>query len=206
MLVFIDESGDTGLKVDAGSSRHFVISLIIFEDHDEAHACDCEIDALKSRLHIKMNGEFKFSKLSKEKRIAFLQAVLPFAFYYFGIVIDKNPQKLFGDGFKYKNSFYKYACNLVFQNAKPYLRDAVVVFDGSGSRQFKRQLQTYLRKKTGTGIIRNIKLQDSRKNNLIQLADMVAGALHRNVSQKDDRDNYRKILGLKEMRVQIWPK
>ena len=206
MLVFIDESGDTGLKVSAGSSRYFVVSLVIFEDHEEAYACDCEIEALKSRLHINVDGEFKFSKLNRDKRIFFLKAVLPFSFYYFGIVIDKDPRKLYGNGFKFKDSFYKYACNLVFQNAKPYLRDAIVVIDGSGTRDFKRQLQAYLRKKIGSGIIKKIKIQDSSKNNLIQLADMVAGALHRNVSQKNDRNEYRKILGLKEMRVQIWPK
>ncbi len=40
MLVFIDESGDTGLKIDKGSSKYFVIALVIFEDHEEAIACD----------------------------------------------------------------------------------------------------------------------------------------------------------------------
>ncbi len=206
MLVFIDESGDTGLKVVAGSSRYFVISLVIFEDHEEAIACDRQIEELKSDLHIYQDSEFKFNKLSKEKRISFIKAVLPFSFYYFGIVIDKDPSKLYGDGFKYKGSFYKYACNLVFQNAKPYLRDATVVIDGSGTREFKRQLQAYLRKKIGTGIIKKIKIQDSRNNNLIQLADMIAGSLHRSLTEKNDKDEYRKILGLKEMRVQIWPK
>ena len=48
VLVFIDESGDTGLKVVAGSSRYFVISLVIFEDHEETIACDRQIEELKS--------------------------------------------------------------------------------------------------------------------------------------------------------------
>ena len=35
MLVFIDESGDTGLKIEKGSSRYFVIALVSFEENEE---------------------------------------------------------------------------------------------------------------------------------------------------------------------------
>ena len=50
MLVFIDESGDSGLKVTQGSSRYFTVSLVVFEDHDEALACDKRIELLKREL------------------------------------------------------------------------------------------------------------------------------------------------------------
>ena len=40
MLVLIDESGDSGLKTEQGSSRFFTIGLVVFEDHDEAQAVD----------------------------------------------------------------------------------------------------------------------------------------------------------------------
>ncbi|MBI3313947.1 MAG: DUF3800 domain-containing protein [Candidatus Omnitrophica bacterium] len=36
MLVFIDESGDSGLKITEGSSRYFSIALVVFEDREEA--------------------------------------------------------------------------------------------------------------------------------------------------------------------------
>ncbi len=148
--------------------------------------------------------EFKFNKLRKDQRIKFFEAVLPYTFFYFGIVINK--EKLYGEGFKVKESFYKYTCSLVFENAKPYLREAIIVIDGSGSREFKRQLKTYLRKKIGTSIIKKIKIQPSHKNNLIQLADMIAGAIYRSFTQKGDKKIYRKIIGAKEMNVQFWPK
>lgn len=47
MLVFIDESGDPGLKIEKGSSRYFTVSLVVFEEHDEALACDQRINLLK---------------------------------------------------------------------------------------------------------------------------------------------------------------
>jgi len=204
MLVFIDESGDTGLKIDKGSSKYFVIALVIFEDHEEAIACDQRIELLKRELKMPEGFEFKFNKLRKDQRIKFFEAVLPYTFFYFGIVINK--EKLYGEGFKVRESFYKYTCSLVFENAKPYLREAIIVIDGSGSREFKRQLKTYLRKKIGTSIIKKIKIQPSHKNNLLQSADMIAGAIYRSFTQKGDRKIYRKIIGAKEMNVQFWPK
>ena len=55
MLVFIDESGDTGRKLDKGSSRYFVIVLITFEDNDEALACDQRIALLRKELRLPNN-------------------------------------------------------------------------------------------------------------------------------------------------------
>ena len=39
MLVFVDESGDAGMKLGAGSSDYFVVTAVLFEDHDEAARC-----------------------------------------------------------------------------------------------------------------------------------------------------------------------
>lgn len=205
MLVFIDESGDTGIKGREGSSRYFVIVLVSFEEEDEANACDRRIELLKRELKISKEGEFKFSKMRKDQRIKFFEAIFPYTFFYHGIVINKDPGKLYGDGFKIKESFYKYACSLVFENAKPYLKNATIVIDGSGTREFKQQFQTYLKRKIGSNIIKKIKIQSSHGNNLIQLADMVVGAVHRNLSAKGDKDIYRKIIKTKEINVQIWP-
>lgn len=204
MLVFIDESGDTGLKLEKGSSRYFVISLILFEEHEEAIACDKRIELLKRELRLK--GEFKFSKLNIDKRTAFFNAMLPYSFFYFGIIINKDLQKLSGSGFRVKESFYKYTCSLIFENAKPHLKDAIVVIDGNGSKDFRMRLQDYLKRKVGSGVIKKIKIQDSKQNNLLQLADMVVGAIHRNLSNKIDKNAYRKLLTTKEFNVQMWPK
>lgn len=47
MLVFVDESGDAGLKLQEGSSKYFVVTLIIFEENEEAESCDKRIDLLR---------------------------------------------------------------------------------------------------------------------------------------------------------------
>jgi len=204
MLIFIDESGDTGRKLDHGSSRLFVVAMVVFEEKEEAVACDQRITLLKRELRMPERFEFKFNRLGRKDRENFLKVVLPYSFFYFGVVINKDPRKLYGEGFFVKESFYKYACSLVFQNARPYLKDAIIVIDGSGSRGFKRQLQSYLKKKTG-GLIKKVKLQSSHSNNLIQLADMVVGSVHRSFGKKQDKDVYRKVIKAREIKVQVWP-
>lgn len=208
MLVFIDESGDSGLKVNTGSSPFFTIGLVVFEEHDEATACDQRIDLLKRELGQEDSYEFHFKNNSDKVRERFLQAVSPYNFFYYGIVMNKK--NLWGDGFKEKKSFYKYTCSLVFENAKDKLENAIIVIDQSGSLDFKQQLQTYLKKKINTQertTIKKVKMQDSSCNNLIQLADYVTGAINRSLhTHKKDHDKFRKLISHREIYVQIWPK
>ncbi len=209
MLVFIDESGDPGLKIDKGSSRYFTVSLVVFEENDEALACDQRIELLRRELNWEPCSEFHFKSNSDKAREAFYEAVLPYSFFYYGIVINKDPEKLYGDGFKDKMSFYKYACRLVFENAKDKLDNAIIVIDRSGNLDFRRQLEKYLKSKANTNVrrIKKVKMQESRRNNLLQLADYVAGAVNRSINDKRKyKDKYRKMIARREIYVQIWPK
>lgn len=208
MLVFVDESGDPGLKLDGGSTAYFIVTIVVFEDHDEAQAADQRITLLRRELDLSEKFEFHFSKCHQELRERFLAAVVPYDFLYLGIVINKA--LLYGPGFQYRESFYKYVCGLVFENAKPYLDEAIVIFDGSGSKDFRRQLERYLKRRINTTgsarRIRKVKIQESRRNNLIQLADMICGALARSFKpEKADSKLYRKIISLRELHVQVWP-
>jgi hypothetical protein len=210
MLVFVDESGDPGLKIEKGSSRFFTIALVIFEDRDEALACDQRIKLLKRELGWEESSEFHFKRNSDKVRRAFLRAVAPYNFFYYGIVINKDPEKLWGEGFRDKKSFYKYACSLVFQNAKDKLENSIIVIDKSGSLDFRRQLAKYLRRKMneeGKKLIKKVKMQRSKGNNLLQLADYVAGVINRAVQEhKKFAAEYRKIIAHREINVKIWPK
>lgn len=208
MLVFIDESGDTGLKIGQGSTKFFGIFMVVFYDHDEALACEQRIKLLRRELRHEEQFEFHFHSNSDRVRAAFLRAVLPYEFFYYGIVINK--EKLFGEGFKNKESFYKYACGLLFENAKDKLKEATVVIDDSGRELFKYQLASYLKRRINRHdhtCIKKVKMQDSKRNDLLQLADMVAGAVNRDLaSQKSGRHSFRKIIKPREIYVQIWPK
>lgn len=211
MLVFIDESGDPGRKVEQGSSRFFTVSLVLFEDNDAALACDQRIGLLRKELGWSEPSEFHFHRNSDRVKRAFLQAVMPYDFFYYGIVVNKDPGKLWGPGFDDKQSFYKYTCSLVFENAKGKLSDATVVIDESGNLDFKRQLAKYLRQKVNDPAegkrIKKVKMQSSARNNLLQLADYAARSINRSMQPgKKFAGDYRKLISRREINVQVWPK
>ncbi|MBI4351223.1 MAG: DUF3800 domain-containing protein [Elusimicrobia bacterium] len=71
MLVFLDESGDPGLKIVQGSSRYFVIALVAFQDEEETQAIGQRLQLLRRELHLNPHFEFKFNKCNRELRLAF---------------------------------------------------------------------------------------------------------------------------------------
>ena len=207
MLVFIDEAGDTDRKIEGGSSRFFVISLVLFDE--EANACDQRISLLRRELKFSENYEFHFTENSKRIRIEFLKAIQPYNFMYFAVALNKDDQKLWGPGFSTKESFYKYTCQMVFTNAMPYLDEAIVILDKSGNPEFRSRLAKYLKKrlnKDNQRIIKKIKQQKSSSNNLLQLADYISGIINRKSLDKKDWHEYYKYIAPREIWVQVWPK
>ncbi len=52
MIVFIDDSGDPGFKVAKGSTSHFVICLVIFDDELIAEETAVRIKKLRRVLNL----------------------------------------------------------------------------------------------------------------------------------------------------------
>ena len=205
MRAYIDESGDPGLKIGQGSSAFFVIAVILFDDQKEEDVVDKRLSLLRHELGLKPFFEFKFNKASHNIRSSFLKAVAPYNFFYYGIVINKK--ELYGEGFKQKESFYKYVMQLVLLNAREHLEETGIYIDSSGNRDFRRQFNNYLKLKINQGKrhVRKVDFLDSKKSNHIQLADMVAGAIHRSFSEKKDAEDYIRIIRHREASLQIWP-
>ncbi len=208
MLVFVDESGDSGWKIQQGSSRFFSVALVVFEENEDAIACDQRIQLLKKEIGWKSSEEFHFKRNSDRVRRSFLRAVTPYHFFYYGIVIDKERGNYLEENFKSKKSFYEYVCGLLFEVAKEKLRDATVVMDESGSEEFHSRLAKYLRRKANRRgqVVKRVKVQRSESNNLIQLADYIVGIISRVAHQKKFSDEYRKMLAHREVMVEVWPK
>jgi hypothetical protein len=129
-------------------------------------------------------------------------------FQYTAFILNKK--SLSAPGFKNKKSFYKFPVKLACQNLSPLLMGATVVLDRCGERTFTKEMERYLRKNVNSenpGAIKKVKSDRSHNNNLIQLADMVCGAVARSYrASKADRHDYRTIIRKKELRAQLWPK
>lgn len=200
MLVFIDESGCSGFKVGRGSSPFFAVAMVIFQSGAEADLVSREIDVIRSSVGHK--PEFKFSKCRYDVRDAFCSTISAFDFVIRAIVVDKS--KIYSPTLQSDSeSFYNYFVKMMMQHDNEILADANVKIDGSGDRRFRSELQRYLRTQVGRSRIRKVRFVDSKNNNLIQLADMAVGAIHR--SYRDDRkDNDRWRQQLNRRIEDVW--
>ncbi|MDD3646040.1 MAG: DUF3800 domain-containing protein [Candidatus Gracilibacteria bacterium] len=209
MLVFIDESGDSGFKFGKGSSEIFTIVLVVFNEKDEAKACDTRIELLKREIFGSKKEEFHFKRNSDKVRKLFFEAMIPYNFFYYGFVLNKK--NLYGEGFRSKESFYKIISGYIFENAKEKLDNAKIIIDKNGNNEFRNSLAKYLKIKINDSSIKRIKevkMQESHKNNLLQLADYVASGLNRfyNTGKIRSEYEYIKKISSKEIYVQVWPK
>lgn len=197
MLVFIDDSGDPGFKLQEGSSQIFVIGCVVFDDELEAEKTAVAIKELKRKLKFPDSVEFKFNKSSKKVRENFLKTVSTFRFKFRCLVIRKQLVK--SEELKNnKRSFYGYAIKLLLKHSHGSVHNAKIRIDGSGDRNFRRSFISYLRKQLNSiqkRIMQDCKLLDSRGNVLIQMADMITGSVYRSYQlDKSDRGIYKKII------------
>jgi hypothetical protein len=208
MLVFIDESGDAGLKLDEGSSPHFVVTLVVFEDREEANKVDEYFEEIRHRLNLRSDFEFHFHKLSRKLRKYLLNEVAQFKFQYFSIVFLKNEIDEFEirSGKEFYHFAYKEACLV----AQDFLNEATLIVDGQSSKEFKQKLEKVLKSNLNSDSSRKIKkmkMQESHKNNLLQLADAICGSVAKCFTKNEVGGGlYRKIIEVNEGKVEIYTK
>lgn len=192
MLVLIDESGDPGFKLVRGSSSHFVIAMVIFDDEGDAEKASAAIRDLRGQLRLKT--EFKFAKSHDNVKDAFFDCVCAYPFRVRAVVVDKSA--IYSGNLRTRKAlFYNFFVKSLLEHDNGRLHDARVKIDGSGDRRFRNELNTYLRRELHEGKVRSVKFAESHRDNLIQLADMVAGAILR--SYRLDRkhaDRWRRLL------------
>lgn len=195
MQVYLDESGDSGIKRD--SSEHFIVTLILIED-DFVEALEASIRQLRQELHRPEGFEFHFRDCSDRVRKAFLEAVVRHKFLYFTCVVNKSGY--YAEGLPGGREFYRWVCGEVFEQAKPYLLEARITLDEHSERQFVQEMRNHLRwliskEEAEVAAMRSVRSASSRASDLLQLADMVCGAVARSFrADRDEPDKYRKII------------
>lgn len=205
MLIFADESWDAWFDFKKHSSLLFTIWIVLFEEHEEAIQCDEAINELRKELKLPENYEFHYTKDSDRIKEAFIKKVAPFNFFYYWLVINKT--LLDANNFNMNEPFYKYVCALTFENIKQIIHEATVVIDWSYWKKFENKFQKYLKDRINAWSsyrIKKVKMQDSKKNNLLQLADYIASWIQR--WQWSKKENYLKPIKHREIEVQIRPK
>ncbi len=95
-----------------------------------------------------------------------------------------------------KDKFYSYFIKEALKHNDGKILEARIKIDGSGDRTFRKSFLSYLRRELNNDekkVMKNCKMEDSKGNVLIQLADIVAGSINRSYSEKPDAQDYKKI-------------
>ncbi|MCL2085604.1 DUF3800 domain-containing protein [Candidatus Saccharibacteria bacterium] len=188
-LIFIDDSGDPGFKFNRNSGKHFVVCCIIFNNSHNAEFAGAGIKVLKDKLGWKQEREFKFNRASPEQKKAFFENIKLYDFKVRAVIIDKT--KIKEPLLKKSDSFYRFAIKEVLARHND-MREAKIYLDGSSGKNYRKQSASYLRKELNKTIRRMAEFRtvSSRSDTLIQLADMIAGAIRRKYDKtKSDKVN-----------------
>ena len=177
---FLDESGDPGLDGQASSSSHFALAMVQLPER----APLAELARVRRALHLRPNFEFKYHKTTSEQKRVFFQAARSLSYHVRAVVIDKYESQGQFVGMSGQDRTSTLIVDLAMRAFELDIADDVLVIDGA-TRAFLRTLRVGLSKKCrrldrvrpfGT-----IVGGDSRREDGLQLADMVAGAVRQYV-------------------------
>jgi hypothetical protein len=191
MLVFIDESGCPGFKLNRDSDPVFVIGMVIFENGTDASVAQQAIEDL--RRTTRHHSEFKFSKCRDEIRDAFFRAVCGCEFTVRALVVEKKWMVATG---KTPRAFFRSFAKELLKSDDGVLRNASVRIDGTGRRELARSLRRYFSAEL-RGKVREVRLADSARDPLIQLADMCVGAIARAYRDRPQSDRWLRMLNVR---------
>ncbi|MEY4980733.1 MAG: hypothetical protein RL174_71 [Actinomycetota bacterium] len=190
MLAFIDDSGDAGFKFENGSSRHLVIACCVFETDVAAERANFAIRDFKTRANWPVERELKFHNLREDLKLEFLAFSAELNFTLRAIVFDKGAldfQRLDTRG----APFYLFAIAQLISSSSDILIESRIHIDGRVSRETARASSKYIKEVSNNdaAVVAKIKFVDSQPNNLIQLADMCAGAIRRSQETNHTKQN-----------------
>jgi hypothetical protein len=194
MYVFIDDSGDTGFKFDSGSSTHFVVAGCVFRSSEDVSFTAARIQAFRADLGWHVKSEFKHSKASNELRLKFLRLAAELPFALVGVRVDKT--SVVGDLGLNQSSLLVKALELALTSSFAAIRDARVFIDGQTSKQHRLAFSTLLKLRANQNqrIVSKVRFVDSKSNDLIQLSDMIAGALRREGQSETRHEDIQRCL------------
>jgi hypothetical protein len=185
--VYVDESGDPGTRFRLGSPAIFVVSLVIVNDPTPIVVA---LDALRQAFG-KPSYEFKFTAMNDSARERFFLTLAKQDFRAHCRVLDKrlvlNRTSLTA------TDVYVRVLTRALGDVLDDLVHANVVIDQSAKvRKAQRQLTERIRGElclgsSGDAIINDIRFANSRTETLVQVADMIAGAVARSLTRADDR-------------------
>lgn len=160
----------------------FVVAAVIIESRDDLASLDQRFKNAFTVIRRPEDHELRTAGLSVRKHTRVLRELSLLDYQWAAACFDKK--LLTSGGFADAKTFYRYAFQFLVGDLLTTAWQADLVIDEHSTRDFQNQLQDYLRRQNSgmpIGRLNNVSFSESSKNRLVQLADLVAGAVRRSV-------------------------
>jgi hypothetical protein len=179
-----DEAGDVSLNFEKGASRYFVPAFIATQSPD---ALRNMLADLRQALGLRATHEFKFHKMtSPDVRSQVFSTLARADFNAWALFVDKTRlPKIFEttEGIEIYTHFITELLTIIPADLQ---KDATLILDEFGSTpDLRTELRRTMIKRHMPRLFKRVIVRSSDRESLIQVADLVAGAIMRRDSQND---------------------
>lgn len=182
--VFVDESGDLGLKLNKGSTRYFVIVGVVFEHETDLTNCQESIASYYKLKNLPQKFEVKFHKTNDKTIDTFLSNLENINYKYITLILDKRHVI-------YKYSYVELLAILLKSLPCTYEKLNIVI-DGHSSKKMLRLVKNTLRNTLEVKVY-SVKFHKSETDSILQLADIIAGTEANALKNKGKKNIRRSI-------------
>lgn len=182
---FLDESGDPGLTGASSSSSYFALAMVQLAER----APLSDLARARQQLHLQPAFEFKYHKTTPEQKTVFFRSIQQMPFRVRALVIEKSslPQRyavLTG-----QELIVSFIVALILRSSPLDIADDVLVIDGAKRAflwKFRVNLSQECRRLKRIRSFGTIVGGDSRRDDGLQLADMLVGAVRQYVASGEN--------------------
>lgn len=205
ITAFADESGTNSFDFKK-EGTHFIVSAVIV-DNNNLESVITQVEGIRKK-HFQ-TGEMKSNRIGKNdpRRIRVLKDLANVDFHIYSLVVDKS--KLFSDGYKYKKTFYKNLCGILYTELYKAYPDLNLIVDEHGHNPFMLSFRKYVEKKhNNTLFSEQFLFEQSHEHVMLQVADIIAGTLLRCFDQSklsSQMDEFLAILQPKIISIKHYP-
>ena len=211
VYAFTDESGAFGWDLDNPSvSTIFVITAIIVKE-SELDSLRAAVEQIRAKYF--QTGEMKSSKIGSNhiRRKKILAELVKLPFSILSVIVDKRLLEAKGEGFKYKDPFYKFLNNIVHKELRRAFTKITIVADELCGNEYMKSFSQYVKKKQDIPNLlceADFLFENSKNDVLIQLADLISGTLfveYDEHKKRNDTPSFHKMFD-KKSRIEWYPK
>ncbi len=184
----VDDSGDPGLSDAPTASSHFALAMVQLAERAPLP----EFAALRQALHLEPAFEFKYHKAKPHQKTVFFKVIQTVSFRVRAVVVDKTRlEKRFAD-LRGQDFAVEFLSRLALRASDMEVANDILVIDGATPaliRALRVRLSEDCRAMERVRPFKKIVGGDSSREDGLQLADMLAGAIRHHVMGVE-RDHY----------------